>query len=155
MNTSVRNKAWVGLLVVMIAVICVGLPRADSGPVSDSDRALAIKSTTLCPVCDGQTVVESNAPIAASIRAFIDERVAAGDTDEQVRQAIEASFPGQGLSAIPPSEGVGALVWVLPVLALAVGATVLTLAFRRWAATSSHRSTEADRDLVAQVRAKR
>ena len=33
MNTSVRNKAWVGLLVVIIAVIGVGLARADSGPV--------------------------------------------------------------------------------------------------------------------------
>lgn len=155
MSSSTRNKAWLAVLVAIVVIVGIGLARADSGPVSDSDRALAIKETTLCPVCDGQSVVESNAPIAASLRAFIDERVAAGDTDEEVRQAIEASFPGQGLSAIPPSDGIGALVWVLPVLAVAVGVTVLALAFRRWSANASLRSTEADRELVAQARAER
>ncbi|MCP3936825.1 MAG: hypothetical protein GY708_15800 [Actinomycetia bacterium] len=144
-----------GVLLAVVVVMGVGLARADSSPPTLSERAQALKETTLCPVCDGQTVVESNVPAAASIRALIDERVAAGDTDAQVREVVENTFPGQALSAIPPGDGFGGLVWVLPIVALAVGAAALVLAFRRWSSVADRRATEADRVLVAEARASR
>ena len=53
--------ALVLLLALMAAVI------ANDPPATEAERAYEIKETMLCPVCDGQNVLESNAPVASAI----------------------------------------------------------------------------------------
>ena len=145
-----RYHVWIGLLLVIVVSMGVGLATADDGPRTDAERAFDIKGTTLCPVCDGQNVLESNAAIATSIRATIDELVAAGNSDAEIRAALEADFPGT--NAIPPRTGLASLVWVLPVAALVAGAAALVFGFRRWANVAAVRASAADRELVESVR---
>ena len=147
MNDRNKNLAWIGLLAAIVVVMVVGVLRADDGPRTDADRAFDLKETTLCPVCDGQNVLESNVPIATSIRASIDEMVAAGDTDDEIRAALAAQF-GDDVNAIPPATGLGSLVWSLPVIAVILTLGALVVSFRRWSAASALQASTADHDLV-------
>jgi len=148
-----QRLAWVALAVVVVVSLGVGLS-GGGGPATASERARALKETTLCPVCDGQSVLESNAPVATAIRRQIDERIAAGGTDAEIR-ALLADRYGDDVVAIPPSSGVGSVVWVAPVLGLAVAAAGLGVAFWRWRATPAVAVDDADRDLVERARRER
>lgn len=148
-----QRLAWVALAVVVAVLLAVGVG-GGGGPATASERARALKETTLCPVCDGQNVLESNAPVAGAIRRQIDERVASGSTDDEIR-ALLADRYGDDVVAIPPSSGVGSIVWVAPLIGLAVAAAGLGIALWRWRAAPDVDVDDADRDLVEQARRER
>jgi cytochrome c-type biogenesis protein CcmH len=127
----VRRASWLALVAVVAVAFLVGT-RSDGEPASAADRAHELKASTLCPVCDGQNVLESNAPIARAIRAQIDEAVAAGRSDGEIRSFLARQY-GDDVNPLPPSSGIGGLVWVLPVAAAVAGLAAVVLAVRRWA----------------------
>ncbi len=83
----------------------------------------------MCPVCDGQTLDESQSELSRQMRQVLRERLAAGDTDQQVKDYF--SDPGRyGLAvlAAPPPSGFNVVLWVLPgALAVAGAAGVIFL----------------------------
>ncbi len=65
------------------------------------------------------------------MRAFIRERIAAGDSESQIEAALVDNF-GEGVLAAPPKEGFNLLAWVLPLLGAAIAVGVLAFALVRW-----------------------
>ena len=151
---SRQSAAWYGLGIVVAGLFFIGLTRGDDTAQTDGERAYAIKETTLCPICDGQNVLESNAPIATSIRALIDELVANGDSDAHIRARLATDF-GADVNAIPPSSGVGALVWILPVAAAVLGVAGILFSIRRWRSVGVRRADADDATLVELARQNR
>jgi cytochrome c-type biogenesis protein CcmH len=113
-------------------VVCLLLALVLAAPAGAADRpTLArLEHEVMCPTC--HTLLElSQAPIADRMRAFIRRRIAAGDSDGEIKQRLVAQF-GEGVLAAPPAHGFGLVAWLLPVGGfLAVGATV-TVMLRRW-----------------------
>lgn len=127
-----RRIGW--LAVAAVAIIAAVLAATSSRPpATEAERAYELKEATLCPVCDGQSVLESNAPAAAAMRRQIDRWVDAGRSDAEIRADLAAAY-GDDVNALPPGEGVGTLVWALPVAAFAAAAAGLWAATRRWKA---------------------
>lgn len=125
-----RRAGW--LIVTAVAIIAaVAATTATRPPATGSQRAYELKEATLCPVCDGQSVLESNAPVAAAMRRQIDAWVDEGRSDTDIRSDLAAAY-GDDVNALPPGQGIGTLVWALPVAAFALGAVGLWLAMRRW-----------------------
>lgn len=145
--------AWV-LVVAVGGVALIAGAVAETPPATDADRAYGIKETTLCPVCDGQNVLESNAPVAAAIRLQIDELVAEGRSSDDIRVALAQSY-GEDVNANPPRSGFAGLVWVIPVVVIAAAAMALGLAFSRWRSSDAHVPTPEDRRLVDEELARR
>ena len=81
-------------------------------------RAREIGQVLRCPVCQGENIDESNAPISRDLRLYVRERLTAGDTDAQVIDAVTTRF-GEFVLFEPKAEG-GNLVlyWAGPVMAL-------------------------------------
>lgn len=125
-------RRWLGwvLLVVVVAGALVAGTRSGEDETA-SERVQSIAKSVRCPTCRGQSVADSDAPAAANVRKDIERRVAAGESDDEVRSALAARF-GASILLTPPRSGVAGLVWVVPVLALAVAAGGLSMAFRRW-----------------------
>lgn len=145
-----RRIAWVAVLVIAASSLAVALSTEDP-PATDDERAYQLKATTLCPVCDGQNVLESNAAVATAIRRQIDDLVDEGRTDTEIRRFLAQQY-GQDTDARPPRSGFASLVWVLPVLAVAVGGAWLALSFRQWRGGRDLDVSDEDRDLVARLR---
>jgi cytochrome c-type biogenesis protein CcmH len=99
-------------------------------PVLES-RAREISRDIRCPVCQGETIDDSNAPISRDLRLIIRERLVAGDTDEEVVDYIVNRF-GEGVLFNPPAEGANLILWLAgPALLLAGIGVALTAARRR------------------------
>ena len=65
------------------------------------------------------------------MKAFIRARIAAGDSKQEIEDALVAQF-GEGVLAKPPDGGFGALAWILPLAALLAGAIVVGVLVRTW-----------------------
>ncbi len=112
-----------------IAAFGQGTPTAE-------ERIAELNQSYACPVCDGQAVSESNAPVAATIREFIRTEVARGASDDEIRDGLVARYGGEVLLR-PPSSGVSTLLWVLPVVVLVTGGVGAWALFGRNGATES------------------
>jgi len=147
-----RHLAWLAVLVVVAGALTIGVVEGRE-PRTEQDRVEAIAKTIRCPVCTTESVFESRSASAEDIRREITEEVRAGRSADQVRASIAARYGGTILLE-PPAEGVGALVWVLPVAVAVLAVAGLALAFRRWQSNARRlpKATEADAELVARAR---
>jgi cytochrome c-type biogenesis protein CcmH len=118
--------------VIRLATLLVlgGLAVPSAGVAAPPPRAADLEAEIVCPVCE-TTLDQSNAPIAERMKAFIRVRIAAGDSEEQIKDALVAQF-GTGVLAEPPGGGFGLLAWLLPLAALISGAVVVALLIRSW-----------------------
>jgi cytochrome c-type biogenesis protein CcmH len=111
-------------------VVACALATAGQGWAAEPPRAADLEAELVCPVCE-TTLDLSNAPVAERMKAFIRERIAAGDTEREIKDALVAEF-GPGVLATPPKSGFGLLAWLLPLTALAAGAIVVALLILAW-----------------------
>ena len=135
----------------MSSLALVAASIADDPPATDGERAYEIKATTLCPVCDGQNVLESNAPVAAAIRAQVDELVSEGRSDEEIRGWMARQY-GKDVNANPPRTGIASLVWIAPVFVAVASAAFLVFAFRKWRVGRGAQLSDDDLKIVSSLR---
>jgi len=93
-------------------------------------NAADLEAELVCPVCE-TTLDQSNAPIAEQMKTFIRVRIAAGDTEQEIKDALVGEF-GPGVLATPRKSGFGLLAWLLPLVALVAGAIAVGLLIRSW-----------------------
>lgn len=70
-------------------------------------------------------------PSAPVLRATIREKLAAGQSEKEVLQAMVAQL-GPAVLGAPPAEGFYLTAWVMPFLALLVGLFLTQQVVRRW-----------------------
>jgi len=146
-----RWGPWVAMALVLGAALFVGTVSQRDAP-TNADRLTSIARTIKCPVCSGESVAESDAQISQEIRRDIGVRLEAGQTDDQIREAVREQF-GDYILLTPSARGVTGLVWVLPVVLLVVAFAGLVVAFSRWRVRGEVHATDADRALVAEAQA--
>jgi cytochrome c-type biogenesis protein CcmH/NrfF len=148
-----RLLLWLGVAVVALSAFLFA--SIDEGePRTDADRAYAISKTIGCPVCNGQSVAESNAPVAKNIRISIAKWIDEGRSDEYIRSELRGLF-GEDVDYTPSGDGITSLVWILPVVFGAGALAGLVLVFRRWKQEALLDASAADRALVDAARADR
>lgn len=113
-------------LALVIALLAAAAPAAAAEPPTVSD----LEDEVVCPTC-GTTLDMSTAPIADRMRAFIRARIAAGDSKQEIKDALVAQF-GPTVLAEPPKRGFDLLAWVLPLAGLLSAAGVVGYATWRW-----------------------
>ena len=102
----------------------------DEGPPrTNADRAHALAQDFACPVCAGQSVAESDVPVAREIRRQIAVWVDEGRGDGYIRDQLVAAYDAD-IDYTPAATGLTSLVWVLPVMAAAGIAAVLVMLLR-------------------------
>jgi cytochrome c-type biogenesis protein CcmH len=82
-----------------------------------------LEQEVMCPTCKTLLAL-SDAPAADRIRAFIRERIAAGDTKSEIKSELVAQF-GEQILAEPPKKGFNLLAWILPFAGIAAAGAVI------------------------------
>ena len=72
-----------------LALIALALA-APAGASEQRPTAAELESELVCPVCE-TTLDTSNAPVALRMKAFIRERIAAGDTKSEIKARSSTS----------------------------------------------------------------
>ena len=95
------------------------------------ERALQVAGEYRCPVCQGETAAASDAPQAVEIKSLIQGWLREGRSPAQIRSYLVADY-GVSILEKPSASGLGALLWALPAVAVAIGAAGLGFGFARW-----------------------
>lgn len=100
-----------------------------------ADPALEQKAKVLmgelrCLTCQNQSIADSNAGQAQAMRVEVRERIAAGETPEDVRAFFVARY-GDWVSFVPPAREDTAFLWAAPLMFLLLGALLVARRFRR------------------------
>ena len=122
-------------------------PQETSAPTGEALEKLTsqVASQLRCPVCRQLSVEDSQAELSKQVRKVIRERLAAGQSPEEVKAYFVSKY-GPWILLSPPKQGVTLLVWVLPVLALLGGGVVLGLFLRTWLTGGGGRGGEDGHD---------
>ena len=119
---------WTAAVLVAVAAFVYGA--VDEGPPrTNADRVRALAEDFACPVCAGQSVAESDVPVAREIRRQVAVWVDEGRSDAYIRDQLVAAYDVD-IDYNPPGSGLTSLVWILPVLAGGGIATVLVATLR-------------------------
>jgi cytochrome c-type biogenesis protein CcmH len=84
-----------------------------------------------CPVCRNQSVLESSSGLAREMQSVIRDRLASGETPEEVRAYFVGRY-GDWILLKPEPKGINLLVYLLPAAALLFGGVLLYYRIRRW-----------------------
>lgn len=93
-------------------------------------RARAISQDIRCPVCQGESIDDSSAPISRDLRLIIRERLVAGDTDAEVIDYVVARY-GEFVLFNPRVEGSNLILWLAGPALLLAGLAIAVAAQRR------------------------
>ena len=139
-----RRAGWGLMGLVLVAALAVGSQR--QAPATPAERERSIAGALRCPTCAGQSVAESEAPAAQAIREEIHRRVAEGQGRDEIVAFVLSRYPDSRI--VPEARGLGAVVWVLPLLVAAGVAVSLTVLYRRRKSRATSEVSSDDRELV-------
>jgi cytochrome c-type biogenesis protein CcmH len=149
-RVNAKRWAWAGLALVVVAAVVVLIVQSQPSN-SPHARAQRLYHELACPVCEGQSVADSNSPESRAIREDIPQRIAAGQSDRQIKDVYVQAY-GQRILLSPANGGIGLVAWVVPALAVLLGAVGIAFALRRWSRTPRLPASEEDEEIVSRER---
>jgi cytochrome c-type biogenesis protein CcmH len=129
-KTWANCPPYILALFLMVAPVWAVQPDEILADPALEARARAISHDIRCPVCQGETIDDSAAPIARDLRIIIRERLVAGDSDQAVVDYIVARY-GEGVLFNPPAHGVNLALWLAGPVLLLAGIGIAMAAGRR------------------------
>ncbi len=121
-KVHIERIFYIIALAVFIFVLLIPKSIAD-----DIDKeAREISYLLMCPVCEGQTVAESNSQLANQMRAIIREKLQEGKSKDEIIAYFVSRY-GETILGAPPAKGVNWLLWTLPAIALLIGGGIIGL----------------------------
>jgi cytochrome c-type biogenesis protein CcmH len=116
-----------------IVLIVLGLGAAlVSAQVSVDERTVTdIAAQLRCVVCQSLSVADSPSETARQMRGVIRDRLAAGETPDQVKAYFVEKY-GEWILLAPPRRGFNLLVWIVPYAGLLAGVLLVIVVVRRW-----------------------
>ncbi|WP_188055638.1 cytochrome c-type biogenesis protein [Sphingosinithalassobacter sp. CS137] len=93
-------------------------------------QAKALMNELRCLVCQGQSIADSDAEMAGDMRGLVRERIAAGESPDDVREWLIARY-GDYVTYDPPWSWATAPLWLTPLALLALGVLIARRSFRR------------------------
>jgi cytochrome c-type biogenesis protein CcmH len=98
-------------------------------PKQEAD-ARALMESVRCLVCQGQSIADSDAELAADMRAMIRKRISEGEKPEAIRHWLIDRY-GDWVSYKPVLDAATAPLWIAPFLLVAAGMWLARGRFRK------------------------
>ena len=89
-----------------------------------------IEDEVMCPIC-GTALNLSESPQAEQERAFIRRLIAAGQTKEEIKDALVVEY-GRDVLATPDTQGFDLMAWIVPGGGIAAAVLALGFGIGRW-----------------------
>lgn len=120
---------WLAPLFIL-TIIMVGKAAAQA-PTPSDDQVNAIAKQLYCPVCENIPLDVCPTQACAQWRELIREKLSQGWTAAQIKQYFVDQY-GDRVLGTPPARGLNWLVYILPPVAILLGAAILIRAFQSW-----------------------
>ena len=134
LNASIGESGYSGnlasmsliLVSLMALVLASGCVREDD--LTADQRVYQLSQQLMCPVCDGQTLDQSQAQLSEDMRVVIRRKIEEGASNQQIRNYFVERY-GEIVLASPDAGGFNLIAWVMPVLIFLGGALLVGNAF--------------------------
>jgi len=128
-------------LVITLLLLLAAVPVVAAAATTVEEQTLDIRTreiakTLRCTVCQSESVFESQAPLAQQMRQVIRERVAQGQSDDEIRAYFLSRY-GDYILMEPRKNGLTWLLWAGPFLLLLIGGGVLYRTLMHWVAQTA------------------
>ncbi len=146
--------AWrivVAALLLILAAPVFAQERQLADPTLEQ-RARSLSYEIRCVVCQSQSIAESDADIARDMRGLIREQIAAGRSDQDIRDYLVARY-GDFILFEPPFKATTYALWIGPFVLLVAALIGVIVFFRRRAAqpAAPRELSAAERSRVAEL----
>ena len=129
---SRTGRTWLllagAVVVILVAAFFAG--GSDDGVRTAGDRVHEIAAGLRCPVCQNLSVADSPSRLAGEMRAEIGDKLAAGQTPEEIRAFFVDRY-GEWVLLAPTKEGLNLLPWAVPIVGVLAGAALWFALVRR------------------------
>ena len=125
----------IGLIVLLISSLMVtstlSVAALETDPLQPKMIALTNEARSIalklqCPVCDGQSIVESQAAVSVQMKQKVQELVNQGKSEQEILDFFEERY-GMMVLREPPYSGFGLGAWVIP--PIVIGSIVIWFSF--------------------------
>ena len=135
-GAALTRAVWAAVILVFLLT----LP-AMAAQVSD-EEVREIASQLRCVVCQNLSVADSPSETASQMRQIIRERLARGESREQILDYFVSKY-GEWILLSPPRRGFNLVVWGLPWVSVLVGLVAIGVVVRRWSRSRRDEPPEA------------
>lgn len=124
------------ILIMCFAVLAAPMSAhgVNPGEVLDDpvleERAREISKGLRCLVCQNQSIDDSDATLAKDLRVLVRDRLAAGDSNEEVLSYVVSRY-GDFVLLKPPFKTATLVLWLGPVILILLGILSFVLFFRK------------------------
>ena len=143
MGPCLRRGAWVFWLAAFFLALPLSAAAQDRLPPAPyayeqlrdpakEAQAKALMEELRCLVCQGQSIADSDAPLAGDMRHEVRSKIAAGESPEAIKTWLVARY-GNWVTYDPPFDAATAFLWLGPLAFLALGGWLAFGRFRRGA----------------------
>lgn len=120
--------------IISLALLFTGVALAQQPapqPTPSDDQVNAIAKQLYCPVCENTPLDVCPTPACARWRDLIRQELAAGKTEQEIKDYFVEQY-GARVLGTPPPQGISLLVYLLPVIAVLIGVYILFRVYRSW-----------------------
>ena len=136
--------AIVGLVVVVLVLAAC----ATSSELPELElRAQSINRVVMCPVCPGESIDQSQNPLALQMRAIVVEKLDQGWSNGDIYDFFVERY-GPRVLLEPPTRGINLAVWLVPLIGVIVGGALLFFVMRLMVRSSGERPGETKREAI-------
>lgn len=120
---KVRRQGGIALLVLVVVAAFLFVPPAQAAEPTGA-QMLQVERQLGCPICTNLPLDVCDNSICRQMRGVIHDKLAAGDSPDQVVHYFVSRF-GEGILLNPPAQGFNLAAWYVPLLALIVGGAIV------------------------------
>jgi len=116
-------------VLIALTALLLAAPALAAAPTPQTNLP-DVEDEVMCPIC-GTLLQLAQSPQANDERDFIRRRIAAGQTKQQIKDALVAQY-GSRVLATPPASGFDLTAYLVPAIALVAAAIAIAIGLRRW-----------------------
>ena len=117
------------LIVFSVPALAIEPGEALSDPAAEA-RARALMGEIRCLVCQAESVEASPSPFAGEVRRLVREQIAAGRSDDEIKEYLVARY-GEEILYRPRWRPRTFVLWLGPFVALGLGALIVIVTIVR------------------------
>jgi len=152
-RNSLRVRGLVYILAALAVMAAVWSTLLIIKPKQETldQRVQNVASQLKCPVCQGESVADSQATIAQQMRQVIREQLQSGKSEQDVVQYFVRSY-GDQIVWLPLWQGFSLLAWLVPIAFLLGGVGLVFIVLREWragiAVTGANKAVHHENEIV-------
>lgn len=116
---------------LLFVLVLLGTPDGDTSFAQELKQETTIETRTRtiaqklrCPVCQSQSIYDSNAPLAAQMLDNVRAMVSEGRSESDIVSFFTDKYGNYVLMA-PPMSGIHRFIWFLPLVLITIGSIVV------------------------------